>query len=248
MGQQERHVAAALALKHPVEEAPGALAAMLTVINRDVRVSVRQRQDLLNPLLFFVMVVALFPLGVSPEVSFLSQAGVGILWVGALLSTLLSLDHLFRFDFEDGTLEQLALQPQPLFVLVLGKTLAHWLVTGLPLVVLTPVLGLMLHLDGNSVAVLCLTLLIGTPVLSLIGSVGAALTVGLRAGGVLLSLLIIPLYIPVLIFGTGTVIAAGDGAAVSGHLALMGAFLVLALTLAPFAAAAALKISLSNAG
>ncbi len=248
MGQQERQVIPVLALKHPDTEAPGALAAMVTVIARDVRVSIRQRQDLLNPLLFFVMVVALFPLGVSPEVSFLSQAGVGILWVGALLSTLLSLDHLFRFDFEDGTLEQLALQPQPLFMLVLGKTLAHWLVTGLPLVVLTPVLGLMLHLDGNSVAVLCLTLLIGTPVLSLIGSVGAALTVGLRAGGVLLSLLIIPLYIPVLIFGTGTVIAAGDGAAVSGHLALMAAFLVLALTLAPFAAAAALKISLSSAG
>lgn len=252
MGNYQHHdqpgSAVALPLKHPVDESPGLLVSLGAVLVRDLRVGVRQKQDLLNPLLFFAMVVALFPLGVSPEVSFLSQAGVGILWVGALLSTLLSLDHLFRFDFEDGTLEQLALQPQPLAVLVMGKVAAHWLVTGLPLVLLSPLLGLMLHLSGNSIAVLCLTLLIGTPVLSLVGAVGAALTVGLRAGGVLLSLLIIPLYIPVLIFGTGTVVAAGEGAAVSGHLALMGAFLVLALVLAPFAAAAALKISLSASG
>ncbi len=229
----------------PVASSPGLGRAMVAVLWRDLRLSIRQKQDLLNPLLFFIMVVALFPLGVSPESDFLREAGAGILWVGALLATLLSLDHLFRLDFEDGTLEQIALQPQPLFVLVLAKTLAHWLVTGLPLVLLTPVLGLMLFLDGNSVAVLCLTLLIGTPVLSLIGSVGAALTVGLRAGGVLLSLLVIPLYIPVLIFGTGTVMAAAGGADVSGHLALMTAMLVLAVILAPLAAAVALKISLS---
>ncbi|GGY63866.1 heme exporter protein B [Marinobacter zhanjiangensis] len=235
----------AVPLLDPVNSSPGVWHAMVAVLRRDLRLSVRQKQDLLNPLLFFVMVVALFPLGVSPESSFLGEAGAGILWVGALLATMLSLDHLFRFDFEDGTLEQIALQPQPLFLLVLSKILAHWLVTGLPLVILTPLLGLMLYLDGNSVAVLCLTLLIGTPVLSLIGSVGAALTVGLRAGGVLLSLLVIPLYIPVLIFGTGTVMAAGSGADVSGHLALMAAMLVLALVLAPLAAAAALKISLS---
>lgn len=229
----------------PVTTSPGLWQSMIAVLRRDLRLSVRQKQDLLNPLLFFVMVVALFPLGVSPESDFLREAGAGILWVGALLATLLSLDHLFRFDYEDGTLEQMALQPQPLFVLVLAKTLAHWLVTGLPLVILTPMLGMMLFLDGNSVAVLCLTLLIGTPVLSLIGSVGAALTVGLRAGGVLLSLLVIPLYIPVLIFGTGTVMAAAGGSDVSGHLALMAAILVLALVLAPLAAAVALKISLS---
>lgn len=224
----------------------GALAAMKGVFARDMRVAFRQRQDLLNPLLFFVMVVTLFPLGVSPEVSFLSQAGAGILWVAALLSVLLSLDHLFRHDFDDGTLEQLVLQPQPLFLLILAKTMAHWMLTGLPLVILTPVLGVMVHLDGNSIAVLCLTLLIGTPVLSLIGAIGAALTLGLRSAGVLLSLLIIPLYIPVLIFGTGTVAAASEGASVGAYLALMGAFLMLALTLAPFAAAAALRISLSN--
>ncbi len=230
----------------PQESGVSTVAAMRAVFSRDMKVAFRQRQDLLNPLLFFVMVVTLFPLGVSPEVSFLREAGAGILWVAALLSVLLSLDHLFRHDFDDGTLEQLVLQPQPLFLLVLAKSLAHWVLTGLPLVLLAPVLGVMVHLDGNSIAVLCLTLLIGTPVLSLIGSIGAALTLGLRSAGVLLSLLIIPLYIPVLIFGTGTVAAATEGAPVGAYVALMGAFLVLAITLAPFAAAAALKISLSN--
>ena len=220
--------------------------AMKSVIQRDLKSSFRQPQDLLNPLLFFVLVVMLFPLGVSPEIAFLQQAGGGILWVAALLSVLLSLDHLFRHDFDDGTLEQLVLQPQPLFLLVLAKSVAHWVLTGLPLVLLTPLLAVMVHLDGNSIAVLCLTLLIGTPVLSLIGAIGAALTLGLRSAGVLLSLMIIPLYIPVLIFGTGTVMAAAEGAAVTGQLALMGAFLALAVTLAPFAAAAALRISLSN--
>ncbi|MCH8496884.1 MAG: heme exporter protein CcmB [Marinobacter sp.] len=221
-------------------------AAMMAVLRRDLQVSFRQRQDLFNPLLFFVIVVTLFPLGVSPEVSFLQLAGAGVLWVSALLATLLSLDSLFRHDFDDGTLEQLVLQPQPLYMLVLAKVAAHWLVTGLPLILLSPLLGVMVHLDGNSIAILCLTLLVGTPVLSLVGAIGAALTLGLRSGGVLLSLLIIPLYIPVLIFGTGTVAAAADGGSVSGHMALMGAMLVLAVTLAPLAAAASLRISLSN--
>jgi heme exporter protein B len=228
------------------ESSVGVLPAMWAVLMRDLQGAFRQRQDLLNPLLFFVMVVSLFPLGVSPDPAFLKEAGAGILWVAALLSVLLSLDHLFRHDYDDGTLEQLVLQPQPLFLLLLAKTLSHWVVTGLPLVLLTPLLGIMMQLDGNSISVLCLTLLIGTPVLSFIGSIGAALTLGLRSAGVLLSLLIIPLYIPVLIFGTGTVTAATDGAAVSAYMALMGAFLVLALTLAPFASAAALRISLSN--
>ncbi len=229
-----------------ISDGIGAVEAMAAVFVRDMKVAFRQRQDLLNPLLFFIMVVTLFPLGVSPEAAFLREAGAGILWVAALLSVLLSLDHLFRHDFDDGTLEQLVLQPQPLFLLVLAKTLAHWMLTGLPLVVLTPVLAVMLHLPGNSIAILCLTLLIGTPVLSLIGAIGAALTLGLRSAGVLLSLLIIPLYIPVLIFGTGTVAAATEGSPVGAYLALMGAFLVLAITLAPFASAAALRISLSN--
>ncbi|MDY6797382.1 MAG: heme exporter protein CcmB [Pseudomonadota bacterium] len=234
-----------MAVRSP-EESPGSVVAMRSLFLRDLRVAFRQKQDLLNPLLFFVMVVSLFPLGVSPEASFLSEAGSGILWVAALLSVLLSLDHLFRHDYDEGTLEQLMLQSQPLFLLVLAKTLAHWVVTGLPLVLLSPVLGVMVHLEGNSLGMLCLTLLIGTPVLSLIGSIGAALTLGLRSAGVLLSLLIIPLYIPVLIFGTGTVAAASEGAPVGAYIALMGAFLVLAVTLAPFATAAALRISLSN--
>ena len=145
------------AVLKPVETGVGPVQAMIAVFSRDVRVAFRQRQDLLNPLLFFVMVVTLFPLGVSPEVEFLRQSGAGILWVAALLSVLLSLDHLFRHDFDDGTLEQLVLQPQPLFLLVLAKTMAHWILTGLPLVVLTPILGIMVHLDGNSIATVSYT-------------------------------------------------------------------------------------------
>lgn len=216
------------------------------VMRRDLLARLRYRQEIFNPLLFFVMVVMLFPLGVSPEPEFLKEAGAGILWVAALLATLLSLDHLFQYDFEDGVAEQLLLQPQPLFLLVLVKIVAHWLLTGFPLILMTPLLGLMLHQDGNSILYLCLTLLLGTPVLSLIGGIGAALTLGLRSAGILLSLLVLPLYIPVLIFGTGTVMAAGDGLPVASHLALLGAMLVLALTLAPFAIAAALRISVSN--
>lgn len=221
--------------------------AIASVLQRDLLLALRQKQDLANPLLFFVMVATLFPLGVSPEVEFLRKAAAGVLWVAALLATLLSLDHLFRHDYEDGSLEQLALLPQPLSVLVLAKVLAHWLLTGLPLVLLAPLLAVMLHLPAELMGVLCLTLLLGTPVLSLLGAIGAALTVGLRGGGVLLSLLILPLYIPVLIFGAGTLVAAADGLPVSGHLAVLGALLALALTLAPLAAAASLRISLSNA-
>lgn len=230
----------------PRQESLPVLPVCWSILRRDLLSSLRQRQDLFNPLLFFVMVVALFPLGVSPEKAFLQEAGAGILWVAALLSTLLSLDHLFRHDFEEGVLEQLLLQPQPLYLLVLVKVLAHWLVTGVPLIIMTPLLGVMLHLDGNSIAILCLTLLVGTPVLSFIGAIGAALTLGLRSAGILLSLLIIPLYIPVLIFGTGTVMAAGQGMAIDSYLAILGALLVLAVTCAPFAAAAALRISVSN--
>ncbi|TBW59413.1 heme exporter protein CcmB [Marinobacter halodurans] len=230
----------------PRQESVPVWPACWAVMRRDLLSSLRQRQDLFNPLLFFVMVVSLFPLGVSPEKAFLREAGAGILWVAALLSTLLSLDHLFRHDFEEGVLEQLLLQPQPLYLIVLTKVVAHWLVTGVPLILMTPVLGIMLQLDGNSIACLCLTLLLGTPVLSFIGAIGAALTLGLRSAGILLSLLVIPLYIPVLIFGTGTVMAAGQGLPTASHFALLGALLVLALTCAPFAAAAALRISVSN--
>ncbi|MCP5160380.1 MAG: heme exporter protein CcmB [Hahellaceae bacterium] len=237
-------------MKHPLPSADTPMAslwsAMGATLKRDLLLAFRRRQDLFNPLLFFVIVVSLFPLGVSPEKTFLQTAGAGVVWVAALLATLLSLDGLFRADFEDGALEQMVLAPQPLYFLVLAKVFAHWLVTGIPLIVLSPVLGIMMHLDGDTLPILMLTLLIGTPVLSLIGAIGAALTVGLRVGGVLISLLVLPLYIPVLIFGTGTVSAALSGLPVTGYLAILGAMLALALTLSPFAAAAALRISFSN--
>jgi len=221
-------------------------AAFWSTLRRDLILAYRRRQDIINPPVFFVIVVSLFPLGVSPDKTFLVSAGAGVVWVAALLATLLSLDSLFKADFDDGSLEQLLLSPQPLFVLVLAKITAHWFVSGLPLLLLSPVLGVMMYLDGGSIKMLMLTLLLGTPVLSLIGAIGAALTVGLRVGGVLLSLLILPLYIPVLIFGTGTVEAASNGLPVGGYLAVMGALLVLAATLSPLAAAAALRISTSN--
>lgn len=217
-----------------------------TVLKRDLTLAYRRRQDLVNPMIFFVIVVSLFPLGVSPEKTFLQASGAGVVWVAALLATLLSLDSLFRSDYEDGSLEQLILTPQPLFLIVLAKILSHWLVTGVPLLILSPMLGVMMHLEFETIKVLMLTLLLGTPVLSLIGAIGAALTVGLKSGGVLISLLILPLYIPILIFGTGTVQAASNMLPIDGYIALMGAILALSLTLSPIAAAAALKISLSN--
>lgn len=225
---------------------PGFRQSFFAVIKRDLLLAFRRRQDLANPVVFFVIVVSLFPLGVSPEKAFLSTAAAGVVWVAALLATLLSLDGLFRADYEDGALEQMLLSPQPLFMLVLAKVIAHWLVTGVPLILLSPVLGLMLHLDQAVLGIMMLTLLIGTPVLSLIGAIGAALTVGLRVGGVLISLLILPLYIPVLIFGTGAVKAAAAGLQFEAYLAIQGAILMLAIVMSPFAAAAALKISVSN--
>lgn len=216
------------------------------VLRRDLLLAFRSRQELLNPPIFFVIAVSLFPLGVSPERDFLSAAAPGILWVAALLATLLSLDGLFRSDFEDGALEQLLLTPQPLFVLVLARILAHWLVTGVPLILLSPLLAVMLFLPAEQMSALVLALLLGTPILSLIGAVGAALVVGLRGGGVLLSLLVLPLYIPVLIFGTGASQAAAAGLSYHGQLAMLSAFLMLALVLAPFAVGAALRISAAN--
>jgi heme exporter protein B len=167
----------------------------------------------------------------------------GVIWVAALLASMLSLGRLFSGDFQDGTLEQILLLPQPLSVLVLGKVLAHWLVSGLPLVLMSPLLGMQLGLGAEAIGLLMLTLLLGTPVLSLIGAVGAALTLGVRGGGVLVSLLVLPLYIPVLIFGTGAVDAAVSGMEFEGHLSLLGAFLVMAILLTPVATAAALRIS-----
>jgi heme exporter protein B len=219
-------------------------AAWGAMISRDLTLAMRRRADVLTTLFFFIIVVSLFPLGVSPELETLRGIAPGVIWVAALLASMLSLGRLFSDDFQDGTLEQMLLLPQPLSVLVLAKVLAHWLVSGLPLVLLSPLLGMQLGLSGDAIALMMVTLLLGTPVLSLIGSVGAALTLGVRGGGVLVSLLVLPLYIPVLIFGTGAVDASTSGMDFEGHLSLLGAFLVLAALLTPLATAAALRISL----
>lgn len=219
------------------------LTAWRSMVVRDLTLAMRRRADVLTTLFFFLIVVSLFPLGVSPEMETLRGIAPGVIWVAALLASMLSLGRLFSDDFQDGTLEQILLLPQPLSVLVLGKVLAHWLVSGVPLVLMAPLLGMQLGLDGNAIGLLMLTLLLGTPVLSLIGSVGAALTLGVRGSGVLVSLLVLPLYIPVLIFGTGAVDAGTSGMDFEGHLSLLGAFLVMAALLAPLGTAAALRIS-----
>lgn len=218
----------------------------IAVLKRDLLLSYRRRSDLVNPLIFFLMVATLFPLGVSPEPDFLAQLAPGVVWVAALLATLLSMDSMFRSDFEDGTLEQTLLSPQPLFVVVLAKVIAHWMLTGLPLALLAPLLGVMLFLPEGGMSGLMLSLLLGTPTLSLVGAIGAALTVGLRKGGVLISLLVLPLYIPVLIFGSSAVQAAVTGLPLDGYLALLGAMLALGFVMAPLAIGAALRISVSG--
>jgi heme exporter protein B len=220
-------------------------AAFLSLFRRDLTLAFRHRAEMANPLLFFVIVVTLFPMGITPEARILETIAPGVIWVAALLAAMLSLDTLFRSDFEDGALEQILLSPHPAAVLVLAKVLAHWLVTGLPLILVAPLLGVLLALPGEAMWVLVATLALGTPVLSLVGAIGTALTVGLRRGGVLLSLLVLPLYIPVLIFGSNAVGTAADGLPVVGQLYFLGALLVLSLTLAPLAIAAALRISLS---
>jgi heme exporter protein B len=220
-------------------------AAFIALLRRDLLLAFRHRGELANPLIFFLMVVTLFPLGVSPEIGLLRKIAPGVIWIAALLSALFSLESLFRSDFDDGALEQLLLSPQPLALMVLAKVMAHWLVSGLPMLLFAPVLGLLLAVPTDAIWILMATLVIGTPLLSLIGAVGVALTVGLRRGGLLLSLLILPLYVPVLIFATSAVGAAAAGVPVAGQLYLLGALLVLAMMLAPFAIAAALRISLS---
>jgi heme exporter protein B len=219
--------------------------AFVDLLRRDLLLAMRQRSELANPLLFFVMVIVLFPLGVGAEPKLLEQMSAGVVWVAALLAALLTLDSVFRSDFEDGTLEQILIGAHPVSVLVLAKVIAHWLVTGLPLLLVAPILAIFLGMNPDAIGVLMLSLLLGTPVLSLIGSIGVALTVGLRRGGVILSLLVLPLYVPVLIFGAAAVDSAAAGLPVLGQMYILAAFLVLAITLAPFAAAAALRISLS---
>jgi heme exporter protein B len=213
------------------------------MVMRDLTLAMRHRSDVLTTVFFFIIVVSLFPLGVGPEAALLREMAAGVVWVAALLASMLSLTRLFADDYNDGTLEQLLMVPQPLSLIVLGKVLAHWIISGLPLVLMSPLLGLQFGLEGDELIMLMVTLLIGTPVLSLLGAIGAALTLGLRGGGVLVSLLVLPLYIPVLIFGAGAVTASAAGMGADGHLSLMGAILLLALVLAPWASAAALRIS-----
>ena len=217
---------------------------LFAVIARDLKLALRRQADLVSALFFFIIVVSLFPLGVGPEMDMLRKMAPGVLWVAALLATMLTLPRLFGDDYRDGTLEQLVLAPQPLPVTVLGKMAAHWLTSGLPLTLLAPVLGLQFDLSADGLLVLTLALLVGTPSLSAIGAIGAALTLGLRGGGVLVSLLVLPLYIPVLIFGAGAVDAAVSGLGFEAHLSLLGALLAGSLFFSPWATAAALKISL----
>lgn len=217
---------------------------MRAVLRRELGLAIRQKGEVLTPIVFFVVVASLFPLGVGPESNLLLRMAPGVLWVSALLATMLSLPRMFATDYLDGSLEQLILSPTALALLVSAKSLAHFLMSGLPLVLVAPVLGLQFGLDGDSLETLMLSLLLGTPTLSLIGSIGAALTLGVRGAGVLLSLLILPLYIPVLIFGAGAVEAQAAGFGVQGHFSLLAALLVLSAFFAPLATAAALKISL----
>ena len=213
------------------------------VIHRDLVLAMRRRADVLTTLIFFVIVVSLFPLGVGPETDMLRKMAPGVVWVAALLASMLSLGRMFSADYLDGTLEQMMLVPQSLSVLVLAKILAHWMVSGLPLVIMAPVLGLQFDMPAQALWVLIAALLLGTPILSMIGAVGAALTLGLRGGGALVSLLVLPLCIPVLIFGAGAVEAVVSGTSVGSHLSLLGALLVMALVFTPWVTALALRIS-----
>lgn len=217
---------------------------MSLMIRRDLVLAMRRRADVLTTLIFFVMVVSLFPLGVGPEMEMLRKMAPGVVWVSALLASMLSLGRMFSADYLDGTLEQMMLAPQSLSAVVLSKILAHWMVSGLPLAIMAPVLGLQFDMSAQALWVLVVTLLLGTPILSVIGATGAALTLGLRGGGALVSLLVLPLCIPVLIFGAGAVEAVVSGTNVGPHLSLLGAVLVMALAFMPWITALALRISM----
>lgn len=219
---------------------------VVAVFKRDITAAFRQSGEMLNPVIFFLMVVTMMPLGISPDGKTLAGLAPGLLWVIALLASMLSLDSLFRSDYDDGSLEQMILSPQPLYFLVLAKTIAHWITTGLPLTLVAPLLGIMLSLPAAGFIPLMLSLLLGTLVLSLIGAIGAALTVSLRKGGLLLSLIIMPLYVPVLIFGASAVRLSLEGLEVSTVFAVLGAFCAAALVLAPLAIAGALKMSVQQ--
>lgn len=215
-----------------------------TVVMRDLRLALRRKSEVLSAMFFFVVVAALFPLAIGPEPTMLRQIGPGVLWVGALLASMLALSRLFEVDYRDGTLEQMLLSPHSLWLLVLGKMTAHWLLSGLPLVLLAPVLGLQFQLSSDALSVLCITLLLGTPVLSCVGAIGAALTLGVRGGGVLISLLVLPLFVPVLVFGAGAVQALESGLGAQAHVSILLALLLPALFFSPWACSAALRIAM----
>lgn len=222
------------------------LQVVIDLLRRELTLAMRRRGDVLTVLFFFVIVASLFPLGVGPDPKVLRLMGGGVVWVSAMLAAMLSLGRLFANDYADGTLEQLMLTPTPTVVWVSGKIVAHWLVSGVPLILMAPVLGVQFGLPGEALGVLVLSLLLGTPVLSVIGAIGAALTLGLRGGGVLVSLLVLPLYIPVLIFGAGAVDGALSGLGYEAHLSLLGGIAILSFMLAPWAVAAALRISIES--
>jgi len=215
------------------------------LLKRDLIIAFRNRAEFFNPLLFFVMVITLFPLAVGADTVLLARIAPGVIWVAALLSSMLSLDSMFRSDFEDGTLEQLVLSAHPVSILVLAKVFSHWLVTGLPLLLVSPLLAMMLGMPEEALGILLLTILLGTPVLSLIGAIGVALTIGLKKGGIILSLLVLPLYVPVLIFASSAIDVTAGGFEASGQISMLLAFLFLAVSLSPMATAAALKMSFS---
>lgn len=221
------------------------LSAFWIVLKRDLLLALRRRNEVFTVLFFFIVVVSLFPLGIRFEDKVLTQIAPGVLWIAALLASTLALDRLFSSDYEDGTLEQLILAPHSLSVMVLAKIFAHWLLTGLPLVLIAPVVGLLYQIPIDSIAVTMLVLLLGTPVLSMIGAIGAALTLGLRGGGVLLAFLVLPLYIPVLVYGAGGISASmQEGVSIQPYLLLLLAFMTLSIIFTPIATAAALKISI----
>jgi len=221
------------------------LSTMTMIIRREILIAFRRQADIFNPLWFFIIVITLFPLSIGPEPGLLERIAPGIVWVAALLAALLSLERLFRDDFQDGALEQMMIMPIPLPVVALSKVIAHWLLTGVPLILISPLLAILLSLDMNTWLAVVATLLLGTPTLSFIGAIGVALTVGLQKGGVLLSLLVLPLYIPILIFATSAIDAAALDMAYNGQLAILAAMFVGAMTLTPFAISAALRVSVN---
>ena len=221
------------------------LNAFLTVLKRDLLLALRRRSEVFTVLFFFIVVISLFPLGVGTEDKMLKQIAPGVVWIAALLASTLALERLFAVDYEDGTLEHLTLAPTSLSIIVLAKVIAHWLLTGLPLVLISPLVGLFYHLPFNSILVMMAVLLLGTPVLSMLGGIAAALTLGLRGGGVLVSLLVLPLYIPVLVYGAGAISTSMvEGLSIEPYILLLSAFMLLAVIFSSWATAAALKISL----